>query len=383
MVAALAVGGYAWRNEARSATPEARNETGAKPAAVGKDFVDLNDSQVEGLAIKAVGTQVFNSQRNALGSIDFNENLAVQVFTPYQGKIIQAFADVGDHVRKGQKLFTIDSPDLTAAESNLLTARGVYDLTTAALERAKELYKIQGLAQKDYEQAVSDQTGAEAGLKSAREAVRIFGKDDAEIQRIESQRRIDAVLPVYSPVSGLVTARMAQPGLLVQPGNAPAPFVVADTSTKWLLINAPEADSPLIHAGQELEVSVPALPQHHFKAKVKVVGASVDPATRTVLVRAEINDPDQELRSGMYASYVVRTGDPVTSVAVPADGVVREGDGSMSVWVTTDRRHMVKRSVSLGREENGFVQVTQGLKAGELIATEGAIFLSNMLVTAN
>jgi cobalt-zinc-cadmium efflux system membrane fusion protein len=101
-----------------------------------------------------------------------------------------------------------------------------------------------------------------------------------------------------------------------------------------------------------------------------------------VLVRSEINDPQHELRSGMFANFVIRVGEPVRSPGIPIDGVVREGDGTQTVWVTADRRRFSKRTVKIGLERDGYRQILDGVHAGELAATEGAIFLSNELSTA-
>jgi membrane fusion protein, heavy metal efflux system len=101
-----------------------------------------------------------------------------------------------------------------------------------------------------------------------------------------------------------------------------------------------------------------------------------------VLVRSDIADPQHELRAGMFANFVIRTGDPLRSPGVPLAGVVREGDGTMTVWVTTDRRRFTKRTVKIGLENNGYRQILEGLQPGELVAADGAIFLSNMLATA-
>ena len=348
-------------------------------AAADYNFLDLTEKQASGLKPKPVEMANFSSQLAAYGSIDFNENSAVQVFTPYQGKILQSFADLGDFVSKGQPLFTVDSSDLAQAESTLLSAKGIFDQSSATLNRAKDLYQMRSISLKELEQNTADQNAAEASLKAAREGVRIFGKTTADIQRIETERKLDAVLVVNSPISGQVVTRNAQPGLLVQPGNNPAPYVVADVLNKWLIINASEEDSTKLHAGQELDVKVPVLPQESFKGRIKVVGSIVDSNTRTVLVRADISDPKRILRSGMYATYLVKGDKVVKGLGVPEDAVVREGDGTMSVWVTEDGRHWVSRTVTLGLKTNGLVQVTSGLEEGEKIATTGAIFLSNML----
>jgi cobalt-zinc-cadmium efflux system membrane fusion protein len=84
----------------------------------------------------------------------------------------------------------------------------------------------------------------------------------------------------------------------------------------------------------------------------------------------------------MFATFVIRTGDPIRSIAVPLAGVVREGDGTMTVWVTADRRRFTKRTVKIGQPRDGYRQILEGLQVGELVATEGALFLSNMLETA-
>jgi cobalt-zinc-cadmium efflux system membrane fusion protein len=346
-----------------------------------KTFVELNEKQIATLQLKPVGLGEFLPEFPAYGNIDFNENSAVQVFTNYQGRVIKANFDVGDVIKKGDILFTVDSPDLANAESALLTAKGVYDNTTAVLNRAKQLYELKSISLQQYQQNISDQTGAEASLKAARDTVRIFGKSASEIAKIETKRKMDSVLAVLSPVDGQVVTRNAQPGLLVQPGNAPAPFVVADTAMKWLIINAPESDSVRLRVGQELDVVVPALPDLIFKAKVKIIGSVVDPATRTVMVRAEVPDPKNVMRSGMYANYVVHADESIRGIAVPVEAVVREGDGSNTVWVTTNNgQRMNKRTVKLGIRNNTMVQIADGLQEGEIIASTNAIFLSNLLV---
>jgi cobalt-zinc-cadmium efflux system membrane fusion protein len=345
--------------------------------------VELADTQLAFVRIETAAEHAFPLEKTAVGSIDFNEDMTVQVFTPYQGRIVGLFAKVGDDVKRGQTLFTIDSPDLLQAESNLIATAGVLQLTTHNLDRLRGLYTTHAVSQKDLEQATSDQQTAEGALRAARDAVRLFGKTDAEIDRIVAERIADPTLVVPSPITGRITARNAAPGLYVQPGNAPAPYSVADISTMWMVANVGEGDSPAFRVGQQVRVSVLAYPGRIFEGKISTIGASVDPATRRVLVRSEINDPNHLLRSGMFANFVISVGDPALGPAVPRDGVVREGDGSMSIWVTADRRHFVRRTVTVGLQHDGYDQILAGLEAGELVATEGALFLSNALSTSS
>jgi membrane fusion protein, heavy metal efflux system len=360
-------------------------QAGTAPAAEGPgkvvdpDNVELAQSQTESIDVTTVSERTFPLQRDAVGNIDFNEDLSTQVFTPYQGRIVKLFVKLGDNVSRGQVLFTIESPDLIQADSTLIAAAGVLDLTTRALERAQELYKVQGIAEKDLQQASSDQQTAEGALRAARNAVEVFGKSAAEIDRMIRTRTIDPYLVIPSPISGRITARNAAPGLFVQPGNPPAPYSVADISRVWMNASVTESDMPLVHSGQKIQVSIMAFPGRVFGGEISAVGATVDPQLHRGMVRAEIEDPKHELLPGMFASFVIATGPPEQAVAVPLDGVIREGDGSMTVWITTDHRHFRKRTVKVGLQHEGYGEILQGVHPGEQVVTKGAIYLDNLV----
>ena len=253
------------------------------------------------------------------------------------------------------------------------------EFTTRNLARLKALYASRAVSQKEVEQAVSDQQTAEGNVRAGRDSVRLFGKTDAEIDAIIAKRMADPILVVPSPISGRVTVRNAAPGLFIQPGNVPAPFSVADISTMWMLANVPEADSPAFKVGQEVKVKVLAFPERVFDGKITTISSIVDPLTHRVWVRSDVSDPQHELRAGMFATFVIRTGDPVRGTAVPANAVVREGDGTMTVWVTAERRRFTRRTVKVGQQRDGFRQILEGVQPGDLIATDGALFLSNAL----
>jgi cobalt-zinc-cadmium efflux system membrane fusion protein len=370
-----------------STSSETISRSELPPSAAGRSValdeapsVDLSEKQANAIKIGPVGSRDFELFKTAVGTIDFNENMLAQVFSQYPGKITKAFFNVGDDVKQGDILFTIDSPDLLQAESALLASAGVLELQKRALARLSQLVKAGGIAQKDVDQATSDQQTAEGNYKAARNAARVFGKTDEEIDRILNERKVDSTLVVQSPISGRIITRNAAPGFLTQPGTAPAPFSVADISTMWMVANVIETDAPAYKVGQAVEVKVPAYPDKVFKGHVTTVGSIIDPNTHRQLVRSEIEDPEHLLRSGMYASFIIRVGGPLRSLALPADGVVREGDGTMTVWVTKDSRHFIKRTVSIGARQNGWVQILDGLQPGETVVTEGAVFLSNRLL---
>jgi cobalt-zinc-cadmium efflux system membrane fusion protein len=116
-----------------------------------------------------------------------------------------------------------------------------------------------------------------------------------------------------------------------------------------------------------------------FKGKVSKIYETVDANTHRVTIRSEIADGNDELRSGMLANFVIQIRNPVEAVAIPANGVVREADGTMTAWVTSDRHRFEQRIIRIGLQNDGWVQVLDGVRRGELVVADGAVFLSNML----
>ncbi|MGA2074571.1 MAG: efflux RND transporter periplasmic adaptor subunit [Terriglobia bacterium] len=373
-VMALVESGRSRGQATNTTTPEnsAAKSSKAQPVAT----LELTPTQLSSIKVEPVGSYLFPVEKEAVGNIDYDEDLSVQVFPAYQGTIIATLVQLGAQVRIEQPLYTIKSPDLIQAESTLIGAAATFELTNRELARVRGLA---GIAEREREQAISDQQTAEGALKAARDAVRVFGKTDAEIDQMIASRKIDPALMVRSPIPGKITSKNAQPGWLVQPGNLPAPYSVSDVTLKWMLANVAESEIPLFHLGEPVEVRVVSYPDRVFLGRVAKIHESVDPGTHRVTIRSEIADPGNELHPGMLANFVIRVKAPIDATAIPAAGVVREPDGTMTVWVTTDRHRFVQKVVKVGLRKDGWVEILEGLRPGELAVTDGAVFLSNML----
>jgi len=183
-------------------TPKQSGKTSDASAKTATPSVDLSPSQLNSIKIEPVGTYEFPVERETVGTISFADELSVSVFPPFQGTIINAYVELGAQVQKDQPLYTIKSPDLIQAESTLIGAAATFELTSKELERVKGL---PGIAQRELEQATSDEQTADGALKAARDAVRVFGKNDAEIDQMIASRKIDHALVVHSPISGQIT----------------------------------------------------------------------------------------------------------------------------------------------------------------------------------
>lgn len=349
------------------------------PAATAADAVNLSDQQARQVQVITAGTRAFAASIEAVGYVDFNQDRLAQIFTPYQGRVLTVDARAGDDVRKGQPLFTVESAELVQAESALIANASVSALSGKILERSRKMLAVQANAQKDLEQAIADQQTAEGNYLASRNAMKIFGKSESAMNRIIATRKVDDALIVASPFDGHVIARTVTVGTLVQPGTAAAAFSVADLSSVWVVANIAEADIADVHTGLLVQVNVAALPQLKLKGRISYIGSVADAVTHRISVHAQLDDPGHQLRPQMLATFTLQTAGPTVSVAVPLNAVVREGDGTMTVFTTRGGHRFYRREVQLGLQQNGVDQVLRGLKPGERLAGDGALFISNAL----
>lgn len=240
-----------------------------------------------------------------------------------------------------------EEPSVVQSEATLLTAAANLEMSHRELARVQSLGEANGIAPKELEGALAAEQAAAAALKAARDAVRALGVSEAQIDRMVRTGRFDPTR--------------------------------TDAHRKWVVANVPESDSPRVRTGQALRVQVPAFPGRWYRGTVSRIYATIDPGTHRMTVRAPIEDPKNELRAGMLATVIIRLAAPLQAVAIPTTAAVREGDGSMIAWVTTDRQHFSMRPLTLGLASDRHYQVLDGLKANELVVTEGGVFLSNML----
>ncbi|MGJ7579256.1 efflux RND transporter periplasmic adaptor subunit [Variovorax sp. RHLX14] len=387
----LGAGGAWWVHRATAATVDSASaqtdavkagQTG-KTGKSGENAVEVSAVQAGDLEVGPVSAKAFVNRREAIGYIDFNQDNTVPVFTAYQGRIAKVLAKAGDDVKAGQVLYTVAAPDVAQAASTLITSAATLSAATQTLKRAKVLAADDGIPQKELIQNQVDFQTAQANFDAARKSLRLFGLSEAEIANIERSHAVDIEMPVRSPISGRVTARAAQAGLLVQPGASTAPMTVSDVRTLWMVATVPESEMTLYRIGQPVQVRVQAYPGKTYDARVSYVGDAVDANSRRLVVRADVKDPAHELRPQMTADFSIELSAPEQGLSVPARAVVRENDGSYAVWAAVegakgDGQRFERRAVTLGHHTADAVQVTGGLRDGERIARRNALFLSNL-----
>lgn len=378
-----AVGGIIYAGSHNAQAEEAPAD--AIAGKVDKGIVRVQPDQVASFDIGKPETHEFSNVRHSIGVIDFNQDRTAKVLSPYQGRVSQVLVKAGDDVKAGQVLYTVAVPDMAQASSALISAGATLRNANETLKRAQTLAGDNSIPQKEFLQAQADQQSAKAAYDAAHQNLRLFDLSDADISRMERDRKIGLEFAVKSPIAGRVTQRSAQPGQLVQPGSDPAPIVVSDMRLLWMVANVPESDFSQYRLGQPVQVHVSAWPGKSFDAKVSYVGDSVDADSRRFVVRAEVADPEHVLRPQMTADFNITVAAAEDSLAVPAQAVVRESSGHDVVWLAIGKDAkgplFTRTAVVRGKTSDGWVQIEQGLDSNQHIARKNALFLSSLYET--
>lgn len=363
----------------------------AAQAPAKSDSVRVSPDQMHQLSVVPVESRPMQVQKAAIGQIAFNEDASTVVLAPFAGRVTRLIAKIGDDVKRGDPLFEIDSPEVVQAQTDLIAATHSVEKSKAQLALAKRVLDRQtalmadrATAQREVDQARNDFAAAESDLRTAegtlnaaRNRLRVIvGRNDAEIARVERERIVNPLVTVNAPIDGTVIGRKVGPGQYVRSDQAESLYSIADLSVMWLKAFVPEADIPFVRVGQELEVTVTALPRKTFTARVIAIGASSDQVTRRVVVRSEIANPDRVLKAEMFATFKISIGDPEPAAVVPAEAVIRQGDHA-SIWVQKEPQLFQRREVKLGAEQERRIQVRDGVRPGEFVIGRGAIFVDN------
>ena len=361
-----------------------------RPASKSGDSVRASADQMHQIEVAKVRTYPFRERRHAIGRIAYNDDTSTPVLTPFSGRVTRLIAKVGDVVKRGDPLFEIDSPevvqpqnDFIGAIATLNKARAQHNLATIVEKRQRNLYEGRAAPLKEFQRAEADLTAAQNDMRAAGTAVEaarnrlaILGLTQEQIAALQQKREIMRATPIYAPIDGTVIARKVGPGQYVRSDSGEALYTIADLSTMWLKALIPENDIPVVQVGQPAAVKITALPGRVFDARITAIEASTDAATRRMVVRSEIPNPDGALKAEMFAGFTIVTGEIEPSPAVPSSALIREGD-QVSVWVEVEPLVFKRRVVEVGVEQAGLVQIRSGLKPDETIVVRGAIFVDN------
>lgn len=308
------------------------------------------------------------------GRLVWNDDVTVRVFPPVSGRMGEISVNPGQRVSAGEVLAKMVSPEFGQAQAQARKALAELKLAERVLNRAKELYEHGAVAQKDLETAEVDYARAVLEQERSLATLAVYGGEcDAE----------HSFCTLKAPLGGWVVEKSIGPGQEVRADQVgaehPPLFVISDPSQLWLLLDVMESDLPEIKAGQRLEVRSRAYPGKNFAGQIEVIGDSMDPLTRTVKVRAGVENPEKLLKAEMLVTAEVALAPTTTPAAeVPARAIFLKSSRHF-VFVEISPRRYERRPVHVGAERGGRILIQDGVAPGERVVTDGCLLLQAII----
>lgn len=307
------------------------------------------------------------------GQIDFDEQALTRIGASVTGRVTNIQAQLGAVVNKGDTLALINSSELSGSQLAYLRARSEKELHRRNVDRAKTLFASDVISAAELQRRENEYEISSAETRAAQDQLRVLGVSPKAIERLGNTGAIDSVASVMATIKGVVVERKIATGQVVQPSDVL--FTVADLSRVWAVAQVPEQQISQVKVGQSVQIEVPALENEKLVGKLIYVGQTVNPETRTVLVRTELDNKNGRLKPSMLASMLIEA-TPQKHVAVPITAVVREEDTD-HVFIEESNGYFRLTPVRLASEQNGQRVVLEGLKPGMRIVTNGAFHLNN------
>ena len=351
----------------------------SQPATAEEQKLTLTPDQMKTvqLKIETVGERPSSEATGqmATGVVQANTYKETPVVSLVSGIVRSVGAELGQNVKRGQKLAVVFSNELSDAQSRYLTAVATLDEHHRHHMRTQKLVEIGAASRQDLEMAASQYREAESNLANLRQKLLLLGMTAQRIDSLNSTTQISSEVTVPSPSSGSVTSRSVNPGEVIEANKEL--MRITDLSTIWVVGQVYEKDLATVRVGSGANIASDAYPGRVFRGRVSYVDPKIDPATRTAQVRIELNNPGQIFKIGMYVNVAfgaLGIAERTTPV-VPKNAVQSIGNEQVVFLVTEKPNDFMMRAIRIGGESNGFYPVLEGLNVGDRIVTDGSFLL--------
>ena len=306
------------------------------------------------------------------GRLEAQNLRLAKIGSPINGRVSDIFAGLGDVVKKGQVLARVNSIELTQNQLTLIKATQLIGLKTKAVERAKLLFEADVISKAEMQRIEAELEAVKADFRASKDQLEILGMSEKAIEKLESSGQVNSYGDVISRTNGTVITKVINLGQIVQPEDVL--FSVADLSKLWGVAEIPEQQVAFVRKDQDVTIEVPAL-NKKIQGKIVYEGDIVNPETRTVMVRTEIDNTDLTLKPDMLISMFIQS-KKVSKLAIPASAVVRENDRNY-LFVQNNPNTFRLREVELGHKDGPLINVLSGVSVGETIVSDGAFHLNS------
>jgi cobalt-zinc-cadmium efflux system membrane fusion protein len=351
-------------------TPVSASSSSGQEPTTQPELFTVPREQMSHVHIMAVAPSRLDRMLRLTGAVAYNAFQTTPVISQAGGPVSRVVVSPGDHVRSGQPLLYVTSPDYSLQSAAFMKARTAFELADKNFKRATDLYAHHAIAEKDLQQAESDRNQAQADREASAAALRILGIRDPDSL---AGHALSPEVPLLAPIDGEVVERLVSPGQLLQVGATQC-FTISDMSSVWVLVNVYERDLADVRVGDTVAIQSDAYPEV-FHGKISYVAPALDPNTRTAQARIVTSNPGQRLKKDMYVTAIVSAGSIPNALAIPDAAVLRDTENLPFVYVETGANQFARRLVKLGFSQGGRTQITDGLRAGDRVVDDGGIFL--------
>ena len=307
------------------------------------------------------------------GSIEVKQNLLARIGSPVQGRIIEIKGELGKTVKQGDVLAVINSTELAKQQLAYIKSVQMVELKTKAYERAVLLFDADVVSEAQKLQRKTELSAAKADMEASKDQLTVMGMTVKEIEAIQSETQIDATTNIVAQIDGKIIKKNVNVGQVVDPTEDI--FTIAMLNEVWGVAQVPERQIGFLKEGDDLLIDVPAYESKFVEGKITYLGDIVDPVTRTVTIRTEIDNAHGLLKPDMLITMKV-SGKKIEKVGVPINAIVSIDD-IPNIFVKTGENKFLMRPVTLGIKNKDAVHIDDGLLEGEEVVIDGAFHLNN------
>ena len=358
-----------------SATPDAAASPASHaPTTLPDVVVTLSKDAVTraGISVTPISAQPVTDSLRVPGVVEPNAYRQVSVTPLVAGRVVRVSVQLGDRVRKGQSIAQVYSPELAEARTKYVAARAMLDAHDRERQRTERLVEIGAASRQELERIHAEHAAQTAEVESARARLRLLGADAEPTSASNAQE--SATTNVAAPIDGVVTERLANAGVNVEPTTKL--LAIVDLSNVWIVADVYERDLHRVREGQRATVTTTAYPDQRLEGRVGFIDPQLNAATRTAKIRVEVANPRGELRLGMYTDVAIESASPTPVLVVPKEAVQSVGERQVVYLSSSDAPdRFVEREVRLGRSFGKQVEVLSGLSAGDSVVSAGSFFV--------
>ncbi|GHM99091.1 hemolysin D [Cytophagales bacterium WSM2-2] len=330
-----------------------------------KTSLVLSQSQVTHIKVDSIREQKLADQLAAVGEVSFAEDNVVRIYPIVSGTVEKIFVSLGDYVQKGQVLATLLSMDMSQIQRDYNIAKSNFSVEEKNLARAQELFAAGMMSEKEFANAKKDHSNALSELNERTQILKLYGGSSSDL---------DAIYNVVAPRSGYIVERSVTEGTQIRNDNNTNIFTISDLKTVWVWANIHESDLSKVSEGDEVQVKTIAFPDLIFNGRVKKIGTMLDPDSRVIKIRTELNNADGLLKPEMFANVLLTPKTSEKAIVVPNISIILENNQSY-VMLETGKNEFKKVQIKTGRVFHYYTEVLEGVSVGQRIVTEGSLFV--------